>query len=511
MSSPRLITLPIRRVTVFEDRAEVVREIELDLPAGRSEVLAEDLSPLLSDAHLTAQLAEAVPGVHVEDVRFERALRTETAPAERRAGLLASLDDAERALAHAERAFARARQRRDAALLLLKRYAGQAAKALWMPGGADGWREGLTRLEEALEAAERGVAAAESERARAAEDHRRQAALVRDAEDRRVRLRASLSVRFSADAAARVRLQVVALTPCALWRPAHEARLGPDGQLEWETFATVWQRTGEDWDGVALTLSTDRPGSGARLPSLAPDELRLQQKAVRRRVVLSHREQAARKDDEGAMPGVYDGGEARAFAVTDPVQIPSDGRPYRVATGRFSAPAQLGLVARPEVSPQVCWLARTHNASATPLLAGPVTLVRDGAYVGVGDLDYVAPGDRFELSFGSDDRWRLTARRSRETEDRLLGRDRLHFVTHVELRYAGAEPAEAEVYLRLPVSELDQLKVVPSKTFCSEGIPRPDADGRVCIPVRLAGGERRELSLGFTFETSGDVVLPDPW
>ncbi|MEZ4468444.1 MAG: DUF4140 domain-containing protein, partial [bacterium] len=97
MSSPRLITLPIRRVTVFEDRAEVVREIELDLPAGRSEVLAEDLSPLLSDAHLTAQLAEAVPGVHVEDVRFERALRTETAPAERRAGLLASLDDAERA------------------------------------------------------------------------------------------------------------------------------------------------------------------------------------------------------------------------------------------------------------------------------------------------------------------------------------------------------------------------------------------------------------------------------
>ncbi|MCB9549499.1 MAG: DUF4139 domain-containing protein [Myxococcales bacterium] len=511
MSSPLPIALPIRRVTVFEDRAEVVREIELQLPAGRSEVVAEDLSPLLSDAHLTAQLVEAVPGVHVEDVRFERALRSDGAPPERRDGLLAALDAAERALAHAERAVARARQRRDAALLLLRRYAGQAAKAIWTPDGAAGWREGLTRLEEALEAGELAVAAAEGGRARAAEDHRRQAALVRAAEDRRVRLRASLSIRLSADQPSTVRLQVVALTPCALWRPAHEARLGADGALVWETFATVWQRTGEDWSGVELILSTDRPGSGATLPSLATDELRLQQKAVKRRVVLAHREQAARKDDDGAVPGVYDGGEARVFAVTDPVHIPSDGRPYRVATGGFTAPATTTLVARPEVSPQVCWLARTHNAGTAPLLAGPVTLVRDGAYVGLGDLEYVAPGDRFELSFGSDDRWRLTARRTRETEDRLLARDRVHFVTQVELRYAGAEPAEAEVYLRLPVSELEQLKVVPSKAFCSEGLPQPDADGRVRVPVRLASGERREISLGFTFETSGDVVLPDPW
>ena len=505
------ISFPIQRVTVFEDRAEVVREVEVSLPAGRSELVAEDLSPLISDAHITAQLVHAVAGVQVEDVRLERELRPLGGPAERRDELLAALDEAERALAHAERGFARAVQRRDAALLLLKRYASQATKTLWNPQGASGWREGLTRLEATLNDAERAVAAAEASRSRAAEDHSRRAALVRASEDRRTRLRARLTVRVFAEQASTVRLQVVTLTACALWRPHHEARLDASGRLEWHTFATVWQRTGDDWSGVALTLSTDRPGAGANLPGLAADELRLQQKAVKKRVVLAHREQAARRDDEGSMPGVFDGGEARIFRIVDAVDIPSDGRPYRVATGRFEAPASLALMARPEVSPQVCWLARTHNAGTVPLLAGPVTLVRDGGYVGIGQIDYLAPAERFELSFGSDDRWRLRARRSREFEDRLLARGRTHFVTHVDLRYAGAEAAQVEVVLRLPVSELEQLKVVPSKTWCSEGTPRPDADGRVAFPLTLKPGDRKELSLGFYFETSGDVVLPDPW
>ena len=514
MSSITPIDLPVRRVTVFEDRAEVVREVELTLPAGRSTLRAEDLSPLISDAHLTAQLAQAVEGVQIEDVQLERVLRPITAggppDAERREGLLHALDEAERTLAHAERAFSRAVQRRDAALLLLRRFAGQATRALWNTDGAAGWREGMARLEAALDAAERAVAAAEVELSQAAEDHGRRAALIRNAEDRRSHLRACLTLRVAAEQATTLRLQVITVTACALWRPAHEARLTA-GRLEWQTFATVWQRTGDDWAGVELILSTDRPGAGAVLPALGQDELRLQQKAVRKRVVLAHREQAARRDDDDAVPGVYDGGEARVFKVADPVHIPSDGRPCRVATGGFEAPAALALVARPEVSPQVCWLARTHNAGADPLLAGPVTLVRDGAYVGAGQIDYLAPGERFDLSFGSDDRWRLRARRSRDTEDRLLARARTHFVTHVELRYAGAEAAQAEVVLRLPISEIEQLKVVPSKQWCTEGLPRPDADGHVVFPVTLQPGDRKELSLGFYFETSGDVVLPDPW
>lgn len=507
MSDPLSVALPVRRVTVFEDRAELLRTARIELPAGRSTVRAAGLTALLSDAHITARFADPAPDAHIEDVRVDRVHLPVERPS-RPDDLAADLHAAERALAQAERAVSRAEQRRDAALTLIQRYARQAAQSLWTATGAPGWREGLTRLEAALEEAEQAVVAARIERRKAAEEHENRAAQVHADAQQVTVLTAQLSVHVFAQQACSVELCVTSLVPCALWRPSHEARLAGD-TLAWESSATVWQKTGEDWTDVELVLSTDRPGSGAQLPDLQADHLQLQAKANRKRVVLRHREQAARRADDSLVPGIFDGGEARMFPVDHPVTIPSDGLPHRVATHRFEAPVELGLAARPEVSPQVFWLAQTENRGPAPLLAGPVTLVRDGTYVGVGDLAYVAVGEPFELSYGSDDRFRLTARRTREIEERRLARDRTHFVTEVDLAYAGAEPAAADVWLRVPVSEIKQLQVQPSKAHPWPA--KPDEDGLIKVPVTMKAGEKRTLSVGFYFDASGDVVLPDPW
>ncbi|MGK0362404.1 MAG: hypothetical protein ACI9U2_004725, partial [Bradymonadia bacterium] len=460
-------------------------------------------------AHLTARFAQPVTGAHIEDVRIDRVYATPDSAA-RPVHLADELDAAERALAQAERTVARVEQRRDAALGLIERYARQAAKALWTTEGAPGWRAGLTRLEAALEEAERALVEARIDRRKAAEVHERRAAQVHTSDGQAPVLTGRISVHVFADAPCTVELCVTGLVACAVWRPSHEARLDGD-QLRWRASATVWQCTGEAWDDVELVLSTDRPGSGAQLPDLSPDRLRLQAKAMRKRIVLKHREQAVRRADDALVPGIWDGGEARVFSVTARVDVPSDGRPVRVATHAFEAPAQISLAARPEVSPQVFWLAGTHHLGTAPLLAGPVTLVRDGTYVGVGDLAYVAVGEAFELSFGSDDRFRLTARRTREVEERRLTRDRTHFVTEVEVTFAGAEPAAANIWLRVPISEIAQLQIQPSKAHCTQWPLRPDADGLIEMPITLAPGEKTTVSVGFYLDASGDVVLPDPW
>lgn len=507
--APIIIDLPVRRATLFEDRAELLRRVVVELPAGRSTLRAHGLTPLMSDAHLTARFATPVANAHIEDVRMDRVFRAPDDDA-RPAQLTDALDAAERALAQAERTVARVEQRRDAALGLLERYARQAAKALWTPEGAPGWREGLTRLESALEAAERALVESRIDRRKAAEVHEKRAAQVHATEGHAPVLTGRISVHVFADAPCTVDLCVTGLVPCALWRPSHEARLDGD-QLRWRASATVWQHTGEAWHDVELVLSTDRPGSGAQLPDLSPDRLRLQGKAMRKRIVLKHREQAVRRAEDALVPGIWDGGEARVFTVAERVDVPSDGRPVRVATHAFEAPARISLAARPEVSPQVFWLAATHHLGSAPLLAGPVTLVRDGTYVGVGDLAYVAVGEAFELSFGSDDRFRLTARRTREVQERRLSKDRTHFVTHVELTYAGDAPATANIWLRTPVSELKQLQVQPSKAYCTQWPLRANADGLIEMPVTLAPGEKTTLSVGFYLDASSDVVLPDPW
>jgi hypothetical protein len=59
--------------------------------------------------------------------------------------------------------------------------------------------------------------------------------------------------------------------PNATWRPIYDARLSTEGQkLELVEYGSVRQKTGEDWKGAALTLSTAQPQRGASQPDLNP-------------------------------------------------------------------------------------------------------------------------------------------------------------------------------------------------------------------------------------------------
>lgn len=119
-----------------------------------------------------------------------------------------------------------------------------------------------------------------------------------------------------------ISLDVTYITPCALWRPEHLARLtgDPNGtsSLQIVASAVAWQRTGEEWANVSCRFSTARPAQHASPPLLSEDQLRLRRKsdAERRAIVVEAREQSiavaglgrgTQKVEE--MPGVDDGGE----------------------------------------------------------------------------------------------------------------------------------------------------------------------------------------------------------
>ena len=74
----------------------------------------------------------------------------------------------------------------------------------------------------------------------------------------------------------------------------------------------------------------------------------------------------------------------------------------------------------------------------------------------------------------------------------------------------GTTSERVLVHLRLPVSEVKQLKVLasPSHTTIEANA---DEHGVVRIPVDLAPNVEKKLALAFSFDTSGDVRIPDPW
>ncbi len=100
------------------------------------------------------------------------------------------------------------------------------------------------------------------------QDHRGSSAR----QPRQDELRKAVVVRLSGGAKASqgARLCIEYLVPGARWAPAYAVRLGMDThEASLAMRALVAQRTGEDWSGVALTLSTADAQAWTELPQLA--------------------------------------------------------------------------------------------------------------------------------------------------------------------------------------------------------------------------------------------------
>lgn len=508
------VVIPITRVTAFEDRAEVVRAGTVKLPGGPVTLRIPGVSPLVVDNNVVAVLPDGAKAA-IDETRVVRDWTTVPHP---EAGHLPSLrkdaQDAADAIGALQEVLRRAQERRSALLTMVSRAAQQSTRALWTDARSaplvvpviDGLREALARADDDVTKAREALEAGQ----------RRSASIAQAIQERskpETRLVADIHVRMSGDAGD-VLLTVTTLLPCALWRPSHEAHLRDDGKLEWTTLATVWNRSLEAWNDVELTLSTARPGAGASLPRLDEDvlHLRLKTPEERRTIQVEHREEAASRDAlKGAAPGVYDGGVARSFKPASKVSIPADGRPHRVAVGSFTTAVTTENVAMPEVSKHVFLRASLRNVSGAPLLAGPVTLVNRGNHVGEGDIRYVGPGEELDVSFGSDDRFVVRYEKTRVVEKRTLQKDLTHFVQKAEIALAGMGAVPVTVLMRMPVSEVKQLKVAPSAAHCSEGPPVPDGDGLLKWPMKIIAGDVRKVELGFHFDAGSDVMVPDPW
>ncbi|WP_256107631.1 mucoidy inhibitor MuiA family protein [Streptomyces sp. ODS05-4] len=503
--SPHLIALPVTAVTCLEDRAHIERTTGLDLAAGVHKLRLGPVSPLAVDRSLHAEVTADHP-VSVLDVRITRAW-TPRAPGP------SDDDSALRRRVHtleAEQLALRQRcERLDARRDLLGRLTADVLREIGEGAGAGEadparWARELDRADAERDAcAERArTARAELAAVHAALDQVRRA--LRLAEDEPLEPTAHIELTVESAEAGAARLRLSHLTACALWRPAYRAVLDGD-QLTLETDAMVWQRTGEDWSDVRLTLSTARSAAATEPPRLHEDRLTLTDRtaAERRTVDVELREEESASLGPAAtpgLPGVDDGGETRVLRPAAPVTVPGDGRAHRVPVSAFTAPAHLELRCAPEMSPVVTRVARCDNTSGHTLLAGPVDLVLGGGYAGRAALDLTAAGAPVELSFGSRDDYHV-ARDTEETRASAGLGQRTVITRTVTVRLsrfsAPGEDDERRVAVRerVPVSEHAAVRTRIREDACLPPPASVDAEGIARWDVALPPGGHRTLTL----------------
>ncbi|WP_084725853.1 mucoidy inhibitor MuiA family protein [Streptacidiphilus melanogenes] len=535
--SSELLPLPVTSATLLEDRAELTRTHRLGaVPAGVHRLRLGPVTPLVVDHSLRGELT-GVAGGRVLDLRVVRRW-TPQPPTAVTGGPREDASATERQVHELSERLRRADlevDRRVGRVAVLEQLLGDLHRAIAEGAGAgearpDAWAEESDRAEAAHEEHAEALRDARFRRGRLKEQLIRAQQAWEEAESRPMVLSAHIeaSVEIPAASGDGARLDIRHLTPCALWRPAYRATLEEDGpeqpRLLLERDAFIWQRTGEPWQDVHVTLSTARPARAAEPPYLAPDVITLRERSgeERRTVEVDLREveipdvgpaELAPQAVLSVLPGVDDGGEARSLTVPQPLSVPSDGRAHRVALGGATAAASVELSCAPELAPVVVRTVRFRHTSVEPLLSGPVDLVRRGGFVGRAELRFTAPGATAEIGFGSEDTFRA-ARSVTETRETgaLTGRSvrgREVGVTLSRFAPPDAGPVRVVVRERIPVSEVSGVEIRVDKERTAPPPDAVDADGIVRWELTLAPDERRTLLLRYDIVAGRGVTLPD--
>lgn len=525
----------IDSVTLYPDAAQVTRVLEVELPAGASTVLVKGL-PMSADPNSMRAAGEAGGKLAISSV--EARLSPADKPAD------TSLEARLKNLRADREGWQVTIDALAAKQAMIKRYAEASPEKLSAdsaPLPLDQWGLAFDKVGAALAKVGDEIRAAQA-RAREIDDEIKALETTGGRARPKVAAR-DIAIALEANSATKARLTLVYRVSAASWRPAYEARLdtgkpGVKPALELVRRAIVAQRTGEDWSDVTLTLSTSRALRGAGAPDVQPERIAFWEppvayapapmaKAMRNEMAQRDKDDSARAAGAVAAPPARPVEEKVAtleatawtasFVAPGRVAVPSDGstRNLQLSTRRYEP--SLTVKAAPALDPTAYLETRLTNEEDAPLLAGEVSVQRDGAYVGATRLVTTAPGEGFDLGFGADDRVRITRApvKRKENEPTWLGQTKTEtreFKTVVKNLHDF--PIRLALVDRIPFSENSAIVVeLLSQTTAVADKQVGDKRGVMGWTLDLAPQEQKEVRLAWRMKWPAErdvVFLPAP-
>jgi hypothetical protein len=319
-------------------------------------------------------------------------------------------------------------------------------------------------------------------------------------------------------AAGKVKLNY--LVSAASWKPQYKFRAGKDEKenVRLEYLAAVIQQTGEDWSGVAMTLSTAQPMLNAAPPDLralevaviprgAPNDpmtaagkpaqgqsMQLEQQAKLQRGQVA--ENYLKKDVGNAVKllneaAALDATRELLWTSRDDLVLQNFKNPNKRSGSdegpsvtchlptRLSVPSrhdeQIIEVAKIELAPDYFYKAvpvltnhvyrqaNLTNKSKYVLLPGEATMYQGTDFVGRMNLPLVAIGEQFTAGFGVDPQMQVTRQMIDKTRTTQGGNQVLKFEYRIMVNSYKPEAVKLELWDRLPHAEVESVGIVLNK------------------------------------------------
>jgi uncharacterized protein (TIGR02231 family) len=495
----------ISKVTVYRGQALVTRTITVDLPAGTSELIVGDLPARIVPESLYAQTSG---NLKVFSVRYrQRAVKEDTRQEVKE--LDEQIEILKNQIRHAER------DHKHSGNLWVK-YEG-----LWklaIDGSKVDLNRGVLQAEQIQSLAQYLEAKwnALHKEALKIEDHlaglKKELDLLNrkrrelDTGRSRTEREAVLFVRKADKKKASIELNY--LVNSANWRQQYNLRANPQkSSVLIEYNAVVNQTSGEDWNGVALSLSTAEPTMVAAPPVLEPMLVglshfdRAKQAEQRGRFINadSIREfQRSRKANikmgfganyelntlaidnqiflcnasgyqveqfqEQLAEIVRNEGISVTYDLHGKLTLPSRSDQQLVSIASFPVKAEFTLVATPLLTDYVYLQGELLNDTGPILLPGEASMFRNGEFVGKSRLPQVTIGEKFTAGFGIDSQVQVAHELERK-KTRIQGGNRIDTYNYrIALNNYKNAAVRLRLLDRLPYADTDSIKIELEET-----------------------------------------------
>jgi uncharacterized protein (TIGR02231 family) len=337
-----------------------------------------------------------------------------------------------------------------------------------------------------------------------------------------------IEIVFNATKEQKTRIEADYLVKGATWEPLYKVSVPMTlSELDLTMFSKILQKTGEDWNQVALSISNVIPLSGVGLPSLSSWTLDMP------RPPAGIRTKAARPDKENAVMEVLQGEALRgpqeeaAFAMAERMELPLSFEykiPQRIDIESRDKETMLPLFNR-KISGEFYYYAVPRLSALTflvckakpekELLSGPLNVYFGGRYIGKTQLSEKKAGEVFQVSLGADREVKVRREKVRDTiKETYFGKiKRDTIVRELTYKISVENLKSRSIVLKLldsiPVSRTDRIEV---KDLTMEPEPTEknyhDKEGVMLWNYELDSGEKGEITLQFVVTYPNDLV---PW
>lgn len=336
-----------------------------------------------------------------------------------------------------------------------------------------------------------------------------------------------ITVTLKANDYAKGRLDISYLVSQAGWIPMYDLRSEiANGKVNLNYKAQVYQNTGNDWEEVPLSISTNNPYQNKTKPTLHPwyidfnlygnngygraEQDQLQKKAER----LNYSQPMSVNEEinydaitADKFVQVVDHVISAEFKIDLPYTIRSNNEQHMVLVKNIDLDANYKYYTIPKYDAAAYLVAELTKLDDLQLVPAKANIFFDGSYIGETYLDPSTMDDTLELSLGKDPN--IIVKRTlvqKECKEKVIGtKTERTFAYRIDIKNLKASNIEIVVQDQIPITQNAEIEITADELSKGE-LDKNTGIIEWKIPIKTMGN--KELKFSYTVKHNKDQYIP---